>query len=405
VRRALCFVILILLSSQAQASPIGDFVSGYATTPSYEHGRQVYEICGSLLSTWPDSRYRQGIEEASRLSALSPEASYFLISSCQALWESKYLDLKKAEQIKRRQTGDAIAIKLSQGDLAGFAHALSDEIRIFNDVYTLPSKDIPPAPYEILIGQASADRDLDEHLNQELALAIGAIGTAGGMTAQVLQTTKEFGVLVSRGSAALSRTGAEAALLITAVSWGAAEVANYGQWWVRQRDLWNNVSALAGKLAQSRSPGVTSKNQAPLLDEFYSATERLGYFYSYQLFLSDSGGDTKVEGNAKCFKQLDDYFSGRPANDFAAEFASAAICPDAGTVGLGASLYIGGSFPNDPNARLVAARLMAKAKRTVWKYREMERYNASLPVCDEVQSVFPLTWGNCHDPKTGDRVL
>ena len=93
-------------------------------------------------------------------------------------------------------------------------------------------------------------------------------------------------------SLAASGTGLEAALAITVLSAGVMVGAEYGVWWVRNKNMWKKVNAVTAKLLMR----VPSQPLAPLLNEYYSAVERLGYFYSYNLLLVESGRAGMAEG-------------------------------------------------------------------------------------------------------------
>lgn len=413
IRRRLGLFSVALLTASAlaaglpaRASTITDFTRGYAGVDALTRATGAYQICDQTLSLWPGSAYAAQVQEMGREWGARPDAAYYLISTCQTLWISRYLDPLKAAQIHRAEAGSDIAFKLSALDLLGAARALKEEIRLYNQIGGGEQGDstTPPAPYELLSGLASNERDLNETLNKQVAAAVTALTAAGGTAVQVLQATREFSLVTARAGAVVSRTGVEAALLVTVLAWGAGEVADYGMWWFRRRDLWNQVYAASSALMR-KDP---ARPLPVLLDEFYRATERLGYFYSYNLYLSESGATSTPDVNKKCYSMLSDFFSGaeKSQSDFGAALVDGSICPDAATIWLGAGQFLGRLAPDDARVRQVAERLIARAKRTFWSYAEIEAYRATQPVCTPVPrgTIFHFDV-ECRDPKTGGLVL
>lgn len=273
-------------------------------------------------------------------------------------------------------------------------------VKIRQYIEARPANTARPAPYEILTGLSSSARELDQALQYNVTQAISTYAVVGG---GLLIATLEATGTVARMSAAwglrASAVGLEAALAVTVLSGGVAATADYWVWSEKESNAWKRVRDVMNKLATRNSAQPLS----PLLDEYYAAAERLGYFYSYSLLQADSGkGMAQV--NAKCFARLEKFFTG-PAN-WGVKYERQTVCGDAAAVWAGASQWLQQKLPDEQLAQDAANRLMARAKRTYWSYKETQAYLETMPVCTPTAggSLFAPVY-QCRDKKTGAMVL
>ena len=104
--------------------------------------------------------------------------------------------------------------------------------------------------------------------------------------------------------------------MIVAAIVGAAvgEAVDWGIWEKRQLALLKKVAQQTHKLDQGEKVFALPV----VLDEFYTATERLGYFYSYSLYLANSGlSDSSAEANQNCYAGIKDFFANPTAKSSA----------------------------------------------------------------------------------------
>lgn len=368
-----------------------DFAKNYQTLSPLHRAAQSMQICRATLAK-ATSEYTAAILDMGQMYSHSPEAIDYLISKCNTMWTALELDPTKAAQIGRAQ-------KIASLDLleAGKA-ALPVKIRQY--IEARPAATARPAPYEILTGLASNARELDQALQYNVTNAIAALAmTGGGLVVATLEATGTIARTSSAWGLRASAVGLEAALVVTVLSAGVAVSADFLVWYKKENNAWQRVQDVMTKLKNRTADQPLS----PLLDEYFAATERLGYFYSYSLLQADNGkGMANV--NAKCFAKLEKFFKG-PAN-WAVKMERQTVCGDAAAIWAAASQWLQQKFPNEQLAQDVANKLMARSKRTYWSYIETQAYLETMPVCIPTASgsIFEPVY-QCRDRKTGALVL
>jgi hypothetical protein len=318
------------------------------------------------------------------------------------MWISRYLDPIKSTAAANHTNRAKLAYYISALDFISSYKYLREEIRLFTTIQPKTSTQTPPSPYELLIGLASSDRQMDEALHFEMKTAVTALAATGGTLITALKATKAFTDFTVTRSAQAGRIVKHAAL-ITVIAWGAGELASYQMWQARHSDLLAQVRAIGQRLADPRNEGL----RPILLDEFYRATERLGYFYSYDLYMAESGADVKANSaTQKCHDQLSAFFNAQ-ALSFENSLFTPKTCRDAAMVWIGASQFLKRILPKQPEAQLVGERLLARAKRTYWRYEETRAYEKTLPVCVpdlRNSNIFKFSF-ECRDPVSGGIII
>lgn len=400
IRLVIIFFFALPIFAQAQSVPTEAFQREFATDSSLQRAAKAYQVCAALFSSWPSPSYSQTILQIGNSWKANPDSAYYLINTCNTMWISRYLDPAKGLAVKQAQDHSRFAHLLSSLDLINAAKYFPEEVRIYSDLHLPANSQVPQSPYEVLGQFASSERQLDEALSFERRQAFTALAVTGGNLAVLLRSIKTVAGVVETRSQMVART-AKQMTLVTLLAYAAGELVDAGLWQMRESDLWVPVAELTKNLSQTQG-------QAPLpilLDEFYRATERLGYFYSYNLYLAEtSAGHSHATVNDKCYSELKQIFNGATlAKSLSRAFADQSICADAATLWLGASQFLSEHYPNDPQALQVADRLMSRAKRTYISYEETKAYEKTLPVC---RPTFSATNGGtfseeCFDPISG----
>lgn len=372
--RSICLFLLTAFTASAFAGPAADFVQAYPSMNELRRAAGAYAVCQEVFHL-PEPEYALQVKEMGQWWHVQPEGAYYLISTCQSLWITQYFDPVRTLDEYRKLTGAEVAYKIAALDLVGATRALREEVRLYNEVAVTRIPGTPAAPYEILSGMASSERELDETMHRNVAMAITALTAAGsGAAITILKGTSTFARIAATGGrmTAMTGTGIAAAAAICVLSYGVGQAADYGIWWIRERRLW-----IASAEAQIQLEQNLNGVPLPLaLDQFYKSVERLAYFYSYNLYLVESGKSDLAEVNPKCYKKLINFFRD-PGTDWSEKFKRGRVCGDAAAVFAGASQYLTKLYPNDPQVRLLATRMMDRAKRTYWSYIETERYKSA----------------------------
>lgn len=395
------FTLLVMIFSlSAQAADLQNFAQTYSSLNQIQRATGAFEICRRIFAEWPNAAYQEDIQKLGNDWQTQGESAYYVLSTCQSMWITKYLDPAKAAAIKRTLNHAEVAFYVSSADvLQAYGH-LREEIRLYGEAVPATETGAMPAPYEILMGMASSERQMSETLDQDVRAMTAQIianvvqlGGAGVALAQIFKGVSEAGVTAGKVAGRVVKQ----ALIFTALAWGTEELADLYISHQRQAELTQKLSELMSN-AQSKPLPIW-------LDEFYHATEQLGYFYSYNLVLSENSNRHMSRIQAACLPQVKAHFSGQKI-DFASGFQSQSQCQDAAVVWLGAAQYLKKTFPHQREALAVAERLTARAKNAYWAQEEYETYLRSLPVCQEtVPSVIFLREFRCVDPATGADVI
>lgn len=393
-------LLALTLALSAHAADTQDFLRNFSGLNQIQRATGAYEICRQIFSQWPKPSYQEEIQKLGNQWQMQGEGAYYALSTCQSMWITKHLDPAKAAAIKRTLNQAEIAFYVSSADvLQAYGH-LREEIRLYGEAVPPATAGQMPAPYEVLMGMASSERQMSETLDQDvramtaqIAANMVQLGGAGVAIAQVFKGISRAGVTAGK----IAGRVVEQALLFTALAWGTEELADLYISHQRQAELTQKLTDL-----------MASAQNQPLpiwLDEFYRATEQLGYFYSYNLVLSETSPRRMSRIQAACLPQVKAYFSGQKI-DFSSKFETQSQCPDAAVAWLGAAQYLKRTFPGRREALAVAERLKARAKNAYWAQEEYETYLRSLPVCKEtVPSVIFLREFRCVDPVTGADVI
>jgi hypothetical protein len=393
-------LLALTFALSAHAADTQNFLRDFSNLNEIQRAAGAFDLCRQIFAEWPKPSYQEEIQKLGSQWQTQGEGAYYALSTCQSMWITKYLDPVKAAAIKRTLNQAEIAFYVSSADvLRAYGH-LREEIRLYGEAVPASAADQMPAPYEILMGMASSERQMSETLDQDvramtaqIAANVVQLGGAGVAIAQVFKGVSQAGVTVGK----ITGRVVKQALLFTALAWGTEELADLYISHEREADLTRTLTDL---MAQAK------KKPLPIwLDEFYRATERLGYFYSYNLVLSETSSRPMSRIQAACLPQVKAYFSGQKI-DFASGFEAQSQCQDAAVAWLGAAQYLRKTFPERHEALAVAERLKARAKNAYWAQEEYETYLRSLPICREtVPSVIFLREFRCVDPVTGADVI
>ncbi len=381
MRQVLAIFFLLFAHSASALDPV-DFVANFAGQSSFERAQAAFDFCDESFKASP-ALYQTRISAMGDLYARQPEAAYMALSTCQTMWVSKYLDPDRLAQLQKRNRS-VVAFLLSGADLL-YTH-LPEEIRL--TLETLPRDTRHPySPYEILSHMASSERRMNETLNREMRSAATTLlaGTAAvGLTATALKGVKGLSQLTAGASQTAGKL-VKQALLVTLVAMGVEAAADSGTWHLRRGELEKDVERWSAKILDPQGAPVPV-----LLEQYFKSLERLGFFYTYDLYLAESGqakGEHAV--NSACVDQVRAHFTtGAPVQ----------ACRDAASAWILGAQFLRDKFPGNREASTVADRLTAKAKRALWRHLEVEAYKRSLPVCRPLPSsiIFKIDY-ECYD--------
>ncbi len=388
----LCFS---LIGFSAQASEALDFVQKFEGAQELERAAGAYQLCERIFATWPTKDYETSIRELGYYWNTYPEAARYALNTCQTMWVSKYLDPIKLSRLKRSFNRAQLAYSIASLNLLQSYERMREEIRLYNEILPPSPNRIPAGPYEILSGLASSDRELSEALYQERQKAYATLAGVGGGLVAALASTKSFLDLTATRLQSASRL-LKQVLLIGVAAWGASEAMEYGMWQARNLELTQRLTTIKAQLKNAEGVG-----RDILVEEFYRASERLGYFYDFELYLRESGQNAP-RSSPKCLEDVSAFFSGQTSS-ILGRFNRGEYCQGAAAVWLGASLFLRNNFPANVQAKAAADRLLAKAKKAYWSDLEVLIYRAERPRCDLIPDstmlISPIY--ECRDPNTG----
>ena len=401
--RSLLLLILLTAAATSHASPSDDFYSSYPTDNAFVRAQKAYDFCDALFKEWPSPTYQDSVLQVGSDLTAQPDAAYFLLNTCQTQWVSRYLNPLKPSDPRSPVDHSRLAFLLAAWDLIQKPAFIHEQIRLFSELYLPADPSIPAAPYVVLVGLAAGVQDMDEVIHNETRFAYSTLAGALAMPAYVAAGSAVAESIAVR-SAMLAKVSKS--LLIGAIVAAAVdEVVDVAIWEKRQHSLWAQVSLTIKKIEQ----GDKAFALPILLDEFYTASKRLGYFYSYSLYLSNSGLTEKApEANVKCLDGIKAYFTDPTASAsiiMVDQFVKKQTCADAASVWIAASQYLKIRLPANAQANQVADRLLSQAKSAFLAYQETKAAESRQPVCTPSLTSTGESYLDCHDRATGAQVL
>lgn len=379
-------LLMMVVASSAWASPGADFISTYPRMSEVKRAIGAGQACESLFAL-PSADYVAQVRALGARWAAEPEATDYLLSTCNTLWSSREFAPLATEQIRRAQKLAALDL------LEGAKAALPVRIRAFVDAGA--GSGPKPAPFEVLYGMAASARELDLALKQQVSASQQLLlATGAGTLVEVLQATGTAARVGARVGVVGTPLGSALAILVLG---GVSVGVEYGAWWKQQSDLWARVDLVRERL-EHLPAGVSP---TPLYDEFYSAVERLGFFHSLDLLRAPGG---RPEASARCWGKLQKFFAAPTAHDWGVKLVRHTLCGDAAAIWAGAAQYLSALRPGDSLATRVSDRLMTRAKHTFTIYMEAE---ATRPDCRPTLSGARVlgTTVECFDRETGAQIL
>jgi hypothetical protein len=396
--RNFLLIILLMAAATSYASPSEDFYRSYPTDNAFVRAQKAYDFCDTLFKEWPTPSYQDTILQVGTDLTTQPDAAYFLINTCQTQWVARFLNPLKPIDPQAPIDHSRMAYLLSAWDLIQKPRLIHEQIRLFAELYLPADPSIPTAPYVVLVGLAAGVQDMDEVIHNETRLAYSTLAGVLAVPAYVAVGSAVAESIAAR-SAMLAKVSKS--LLIGAIVAAAVdEVVDVAIWEKRQHSLWAQVSLTTQKLEQ----GDKVFALPILLDEFFTATKRLGYFYSYSLYLSNSGlTETAPEANAKCLDGIKTYFTDptTSATGMVDQFVKKQTCSDAASIWISASQYLKTRFPANAQASQVADRLLSQAKSAFLAYQETKAAEARQPICTPTMTSAGDSYLDCRDRATG----
>lgn len=399
--KTLILVFLLSAFQTVAAATADDFIASYASDSELTHAEKAYSFCTNLFQLWPSAEYKITILGLGEAWKQNPDPAYYLLETCQDLWTAKYLDPVKTKEIPA-DLHARTAFLLSVADFLHGAPYLRQQIRLFGDTKPVTSAQLPMSPYEVLMQMASSEREMDQSIHETMresySMMVGLVGTLP-FGVRIL---KDFSTVVGKGGLAAGRF-VKQALIVWLAGEAISTGIDWGMWYKQESNIWAPVKDLMQTL-KNKNKNIP---QPVLVDQFYKASEYLGYFYNMDLYRADSGDDTQAKVNEACYPNLVAFFSAPDSAkpSYADVFAQGTFCQDAVMVWIGASQWLSQNFPGQSQVQQVSDRLMAKAKRAFQSYQESKAYEATLPVC--APSLQPETFleMECHDPKDGSTII
>lgn len=388
-----------LISWGAAASPETDFIQSYAGNSKLIRAAQASQICMEIMNSWPSQEYFNRLSTIAQYLTTEREAAYHLYSRCQSRWVTRHLDPSKTKQIQDGFKRINLGLYIASFDFLEAYETLAEEVRLFLKVKPDSTPDIPPSPYELISNIAASDRQLDETLETRKRKTIATVTGAATGLAALLKTSVDVFDFTRKTSAVVGRA-AKQAILVELLAFTAKEGTELGLWYKRESDL---ISDIEKARALLMNPAF---NRSIALDEYYKASVRLGYFYTYHLYLKDSGADVHPAASSQaCRDRLRGFFEAQKSNP-GATFEYDRKCKDAASSWLLESLYLSQAFPRDDEAHAVADKLVEKAKMALWAYEETSAYLKMLPTCvPRLNNVIIRHDVQCIDPKSGNEVI
>ena len=387
-------------SLRAESRDAAEFMAKFAESSALTRAVGAYQLCKNLFDIWREPTYQTSMESICAAAGDQSEAAYYLIKTCNTMWMANFLDPQKALQIRRTQDHISTAQAFANLDLLEAGNHFREQVKVSVALQLSTDGSLPKSPYEMCSRQASNDRELEESLAYEKRRALSSLAVTGGSLALLIRS-----ITKSMPATAATVEGFKGRIALLAIAtYIGGELVDAGLWQVRSYNLWQPIGDLTRKLSIDTNP-VTRQ---VLLDEFYRANERLGYFYTYSLYLAESGRDqTKPVVNEDCYEEQKKIFNGRQGSiDLTPKFLKHTVCEDAATLWQAAGQFLRKQLPTDAAARLVADRLLSRAKRTYIGYEETKAFELTQPICRPF-----LTWTGeevgleCTDRRTGVRTF
>jgi len=373
-------LVLTIVSQYSQALTPAEAVQAYPRASQLERAEAAYTLCEQAFSQWPAEGYQQQIRELGALWGESPEAAYYSLSLCQSMWQKKFLQPVRAVEIQNKQQQVRLALYLAMADVINVYKHLREEIRLHVTAMPPAGAGIPPAPYEILSGMAASERQLDAVVMHQMreagsTMAAGLVGI-GGTTVSLLRGATAVANFTTVTSSTVG-TVAKHALLITALSVAAGGAADYGIWRMQHSRLKTQVYNILRAMENPRAPtGV-------YLEQLSKAIEQLGYLYNIELYMRDSGSSTPSQIVTKrCLPDLQTALD--DPRKLMQPFLTQSLCQDASTLWLAVSQYLSMKYPQQAEARAMAARLEARVRRILLSQADIDAYWAAQPICREI---------------------
>lgn len=350
----------------------------------------AFEFCKTALSEQRLDLYQNQLKNMASLWTVNPEAVQTLLTTCQDMWVTRYLNPTRLAAIKSRNRSIVHATIIPAIDL--LAQNLPAQIRAYLNLIP-PDQNLRPSPFELVSHLAADQREFEEILYQETRKSIAQVTEVSGLTMGSLVLMRNFANVTASTSKALGRYFKQG-LALSLVALGSSLTLEYGLQSARESDLTHHVAVIQSRLLKSRNPAETFA----LLDAYYRALLRLGFFYNLDLYQAESGKPQPPSaGSLRCVNEM------RAFLDSGAKLAS---CPSPAVQWALAHQFLSGQLPQTPDVQLVAENLMAKAKRAFWFQLEAQAYLKSLPKCEEkIDSVLFKTSLECTDSQSGGPVL
>nr|HMN69875.1 hypothetical protein [Bdellovibrionales bacterium] len=362
--------------------------------------------CEAFFKNWPKQDYSADIHSIFAEWKRFPETTSLFLRTCNTIHLTKYVKPENVVRARRDLSFAHLSNLLGNFELLEAGAFLREEIRLYAKIFTTPDPKLPPSPYSILTGYASTESELDLAITMQTDKAYGQIVGAMSGLAIGLRGSVWFLKLGKFGSKTLGFT--LPGLAATVLAWGSGEIVETGAWYVTERDLISHLHRVTEKLV-AHAPDTPPDF---LLDEYFSAVKRLGYFYSYELFLAEDGDSgAMATANSSCAQQIDTYFRSCQSPELelalARQFAKHQSCKDAATQWIGAGLFLKKVFPKSEIALEVADRLIGKAQYAHMGYQATRMAKANPPICQAIDMSLGLGTGmgmmmECRDRISGE---
>jgi len=392
-------LILLMLTSVAQAQTVPELMETISSQTVLFKSAAAAQFCKENLQRWREPSYRENMLALGEAWKTKPEAAYFVINACQSMWTSKYFQPVQVMPAATDTVNSQSAWYLPMLNFLHGAVYLPTELFIFSKVRNAVNPNIPPAPYEIMIGMASSEREVDEVVNREMRDALKIVASVGGGLATALTRAGKI-PKVAGNIAARAGSVAKVLLIATVIGYAAGEVFDNAAWYSRHRNLKNQVIEIQNKIVGAQGPTPV------LVDEYFQAVRLLGYFYSYAVYLNENqlSSDYPVMPEP-CTMALRQYFQEKATNENARvlRYTNTHKCTDAVVLWLQASLFLKSRFAGNAQVELVSARLEEQAAITFRAYEEAWAFQARQLKCDYVFE--PVLRMRCSDPATGAEVI
>lgn len=366
---------------------VDHFLKGFAKATPLSRASAVNRLCTFLLPINPTCTSKDYAGDIRRLGdayKTNPEAAYMALDTCQNLWNAKFMDPLKAKIVTTVHQQDRVFEMIaSQGLLEGTFQYLAERISIWGQVEPGHSAGSPPAPFEILSGMAASERQLDITLTNERNKATAAFaGTSLTAGAGIIWTIAD----IVRGTSMSAGRFVKQALILTAAAWLITveeefRAANAGKAEERLR--------MKYILAQLKYPDEFKDNPVPrpmLFDQLYKSTTLLGFYSNKDLYDAQGGEDNHALPDWECYRELKGYLEAPNKTDdeqLSWIFNEGATCGDAANLKISAGLYLRQYFAADPQAQVLATKMISEGKRLFQFYQQSIQYWQNVDACEQ----------------------